>query len=129
MHAGDCAQLQAFNEDRSGNASCVGDAVFFTCTVPAVAHDWRIPSLGFIATINRINPTFAGPDDPASPFSIAIIEDEGGANPITTQLSVTSFAELNGTNIICSDANQIATEIQETTIVVFGEQVKELHDP
>ena len=96
--------------------------MFFTCIVPAIAHDWRIPSLGFIATINRINPTFPGPGDPASPFSIATIEDEGGSNPIATQLSVTSSAELNGTNIICSDANQIATEIQEATIVVFGEQ-------
>ena len=114
---GDCAPLQVVICSGNTNTSCVGDLVTYTCTVPAVAHTWSIPSLGFSDTITRTSPTF---DDPASPFSIVITADGGGANPITTALSVTSFAGLNGANITCSDGNELITETQDTIAMVFG---------
>ena len=85
-----------------------------------MAHSWDIPSLGLDAIITRNQRIFPFPDGPAAPFSISIVADEGGANPITTALSVTSFAGLDGAEITCSDANQIATETQNATVLVFG---------
>ena len=79
-HAGDCAPLQVSISGRSGSTSCVGDLVTYTCTLPAIAHVWESPTLGFAAAITRVNPTFPFPDGPASPFSIAITADGGGAN-------------------------------------------------
>ena len=119
LFTGTCP-LQTVVTGRSGSISCVGDQVTFTCTVPAVAHSWDIPSLGLDASITRNTPTFSRPGDPSSRFSIVTTVDGGGANPITTELSVISFAGLNGTNITCSDANQIVTEHQSTIAIVFG---------
>ena len=122
IYAGDCAPLQVAIAGRSGSISCVGDMVTFTCTVPAVAHSWDIPSLVDVS-ITRQDPTFPRPGDPASPFAITITADEGGVNPILTALSVTSFAGLNGANITCSDANQIEDEAQDATALVFSKLV------
>ena len=116
-YAGDPAPLQILVTGRSGSTSCVGDQVTFTCTLPAVAHVWSIRSLGFSAVISRGLPTF---HDSASPFTIVTTADGGGVNPITTELSVTSFAGLNGANITCIDANQVVTEVQDTIAMVFG---------
>ena len=58
------------------------------------------------------------PVGPPSLFLIETTEDGGGA--ITTELSVTSFAGLNGANITCSDGNLITTETQDATALVFG---------
>ena len=112
LHTGVSAPLQV-----SIATSCVGDLVTYTCTLPTVSHAWMIPSLGFIETITRTTPTFS---EPPSPFSIVTTADGGGANPITTALSVTSFAGLNGANITCGDPSQILNETQDTTVVVFG---------
>ena len=114
---GDCAPLQVAVTNSSGDTSCVGDLVTYTCTLPSVAHTWSIPSFGFMESITRETPTF---DDPASQFFINTTADGGGANPITTALSVTSFAGLDETNIICSDANQITSEAQDAIAMVFG---------
>ena len=81
---------------------------------------WESSSLGLAATITRANPTFPRPGDPASPFSIVTTADGGGVNPITTALSVTSFAGLDGANISCRDANQVTNDIQDAVIMVFG---------
>ena len=116
---GDCAPLQVTITDRSGSTSCVGDLVNYTCTLPAVSHNWRIPSLGDVS-ITRINPIFPRPGDPPSQFSIVTTSDEGGTNPITTVLSVTSFAGLNGITITCSDGNRFINETQEAIAMVFG---------
>ena len=118
---GDCAPLDVDISGRNGsNTSCVGDLVTYTCTVPAVAHDWEILSLGFTATINRNNPTFPRPTNPPSPFTIVTTADGNGSNPITTALSVTSFAGLRGEDIICTDGNLVSRETRNATAMVFG---------
>ena len=114
---GDCAPLQVTVSSGNTNTSCVGDQVTYTCTVPAIAHMWSIPSLDFMTTITRTSPTF---DDPASLFSIVKTADGGGPNPIATALSVTSFAGLNGASITCSDGNLVTTEAQDAIAMVFG---------
>jgi hypothetical protein len=40
---------------------------------------------------------------------------------MTTVLTVTSFAGLNGANISCTDAGPVNGTVQETTAAVFGE--------
>ena len=112
---GDCAPLQVTISSGNTNTSCVGDLVTYTCTVPAVAHTWSI--LDFMVAITRGTTTF---DDPASRFSITTTVDGGGPNPITTELSVTSFAGLNGADITCSDGNAFTNETQDTIAMVFG---------
>ena len=120
LYAGDCAPLQVAVTGRSGSTSCVGDWVTYTCTVSAVAHDWDIPSLGLDATITRTSPTFPRPGDPVSPFSIVTTADGGGPSPVTTVLSVTSFAGLNGITLSCSDGNQFTNGTQDVIAMVFG---------
>ena len=113
---GDCAPLEVDIAGRSGSTSCVGDMVTYTCTLPATAHTWSIPSLVDVS-ITRVNPTFPPPGSPPSQFSIVTTADGGGTNPITTELSVTSFAGLNGANVTCSDGNQLITETQDATAI------------
>ena len=114
---GDCAPLQVTISSGNTDTSCLGDMVTYTCTLPAVSHVWSIPSLGFLETITRSCPTF---DDPASRFSIETTADEGGPNPITTALTVSSFAGLNGASITCSDGNEFTNETGDTIAMVFG---------
>ena len=113
---GDCASLQVAVTNRSGSTSCVGDMVTYTCTVPSIAHQWNIPSLGESVIVTRNRRTFSGSGDGS--LSIALTTDE--ADAITTALSVTSFAGLNGANITCFDAIGGVIETQDTTAMVFG---------
>ncbi|SMN02682.1 hypothetical protein SPONN_1632 [uncultured Candidatus Thioglobus sp.] len=48
-------------------------------------------------------------------------EGSGLTGRITTALSLTSSRVLDGININCSDGNLAVTEVQETTVMVFGE--------
>ena len=85
-----------------------------------MVHSWDIPSFGLDIIIARSQSTFPLPDGPVSPFSITITADGGGANPITTTLSVTSFAGLNGADITCSDGIQIIDDTQDAIAMMFG---------
>lgn len=116
---GDFSPLGFAIAGRSGSRSCVGDLVTYTCTLPAVSHRWRIPTFGLQqldVIITRANSVFSD-----SRISISITEDEGGANPITTELSVVLFSGLDGANIICRDGNEFLFQIQEATVMVAGE--------
>ena len=64
-------------------------------------------------SISRANPVFTD-----SLFSIATVADGGGANPISTALSVRIFPGLDEANIICSDSSEIATALQEATVLI-----------
>jgi hypothetical protein len=120
------APLQTTVENRSGSTSCVGDTVNYTCNINANVHIWRItqPGSGLIAATlsNTLGfPTFPPSGADPSPFMIAVTTDDNVTGFITTVLTVTSFAGLNGTSILCAE-NAMATgdDIQETTAVVFG---------
>lgn len=102
---------------RNGSMPCVGETVTYTCTVAAIAHAWKIPSFGFSVTISRATPTFSD-----GQFSIITTADGGGSNPITTALSVTTFAGLDGANITCEDgfASPGEGDIKMTVVTVLG---------
>jgi hypothetical protein len=121
------APLQTTVVNRGGSTSCVGDIVTYTCNISSNVHLWRItqPGSGLIAAAlsNTLGfPTFPPSGADPSPFMIAVTTDDNVTGFITTVLTVTSFAGLNGTNILCAE-NAMATgdDIQETTAVVFGE--------
>jgi hypothetical protein len=108
--------------NRAGSTSCIGDTVSYTCTVGGVAHLWRIVPLNSTVVTANIavgNPTFPADGGAPSPFMIAIASNVN--NIITTVLTVTSFAGLEGTNISCRNALVANGEPQETTASVFGE--------
>jgi hypothetical protein len=122
VYVGVGAPLQTTVENRTGSTSCVGDIVTYTCTAGGSAHTWRIAPLvvnDIPVTINTGNPTFLSPDGARSPFMIttASVVD----NNITTELTVTSFAGLNGGFISCRDSSVVNGELQETNATVFGE--------
>ena len=112
---GDCAPLQVSVTNRSGSISCVGDVVTYTCTVPSIAHQWNAPSLGVAGIITMTLPAFPGSGEGSPSVSLT-----SGDDPITTALSVTSFAGLNGADITCFDALIRINETQDSTAMVFG---------
>ena len=113
--AGSCASLQTVVSERSGETSCVGDTVTYTCNIAGSFHIWRISLLqnAFYVTIDlrtSISP----------PYLIEVVSDNGVDMVTVSRLTLTSFRELNGVTIRC-----IATgnrEIQETTAMV-GESI------
>jgi hypothetical protein len=120
------ARLQTTVVNRGGSTSCVGDTVIYTCNISVDVHIWRITRPGFDVTTATLSnalglPTFPAPGA-SSPFVITIAVDDNVTGVITTVLTVTSFAGLDGTNISCAE-NAMVTgdDIQETTAAVFGE--------
>jgi hypothetical protein len=117
------APLQTTVLNRSGSTSCIGDTVNYTCTVGGGAHIWRIaPPGSSVSTvaITRGSPTFPAPGGSPSPFMISLATDDIVNNVITTVLTVTSFAGLNGTDISCTDTSVVNGEVQETIAIAFG---------
>ena len=97
---------------------CIGDNVTYTCTVNARTHRW---DFGEDATF-----TVSSGDPLNDPVQVGVYSLEvisSGSNNIVSTLSVTAFAELNGTQISCRDSLATAGEAenQTTTAVVFGE--------
>jgi hypothetical protein len=126
LYVGVGVPLETTVLNRNGSTSCIGDTVNYTCTVGGIAHVWRIAPPGSSATtgvITRVSPTFSFPGGAPSPFMISIATYDMVNNVITTVLTVTSFAGLNGTDILCIDGTVVNGEIQETiaTVLTFGE--------
>jgi hypothetical protein len=117
---GDGAPFKDVVTDRNGSTSCVGDMITYTCSVPAVAHAWEIPSLNFSELITRTTATFPPINNDTSQFSIVTTADPGGNNSITTALSVNATAALDGANVTCGNGDQIVNDIQSNIIMVFG---------
>lgn len=113
-YIGDVAQLQMSIGGRIRQSSCVGELVTFLCSVAANSHGWTIPTVNLAVTINRFIRQLSIP-----PFNITLVSDDG--NVITTSLSVISHAGLNGTNISCSDSNNLIGETQFIVASVLGE--------
>ena len=118
MFTGSCAPLQVSVRGRNGSMPCVGETVTYTCSVNAIVHAWKIPSLQLSISITRSTPTFSD-----GQFYIEITSDGGGNNPITTALTVTAFTALDGANLTCENglANPGEGEIQMTVVTVLGE--------
>ena len=64
------------------------------------------------ATVSRANPVFTN-----SLFSVMLTAAGGG----TSALSGTASAALNGVYIVCSDGNELTSDIQEAVAMVAGE--------
>jgi hypothetical protein len=111
------APLQTTVMNRNGPTSCVGDTVIYTCTAGSITHLWRITQPGSNATSASVFPASSTATvlDGAGVITI----DDTVNDVITTVLTVTSFAGLNETNILCTDIN--GNTVQETTAAVFGE--------
>ena len=118
---GECAPLQTVVSGRSGETSCVGDTVTYTCTISASSHTWMISSLANPASVSIGARTVNIP-----PYSIEVTSDNG-VNMVTgSRLTVTSFAGLDGVNITCFDATTLNGVVQETTAMVFGKLIAQL---
>ena len=106
------AQLQS-----SVERPCPGERVTFTCTVPSLAHQWRVPSLGIT---RALLPSSEGRMISDPPFQIAIVQVM--TRFITSTATVTVTAALNGTLIMCQDGIGMLPD-QNTTINLKGEHV------
>ena len=93
---------------------CPGEQMVFTCTVPSLAHQWKIPSL-------NITQTLALSSQPQSdhPFEFNVTEVVPGTS-ITSTATVNVTADLNGTLVLCKDGNLVLLN-QNTTINLRGE--------
>ena len=95
---------------------CLGDPVTFTCTVPSLAHQWRISSLGIT---RALLPSSEGQVFSDPPFQFAITEVRTDTS-ITSTATVNVTEDLNGTLIVCEDGNLVFPD-QNSTINLRGE--------
>ena len=103
------AQLQS-----SVERPCPGESVTFTCTVPSLAHRWKVPSLNISQTLVPSSlPQFD------HPFEFNVTEAVTGKS-ITSTATANATADLNGTLVLCEDGNLILPK-QNTTIRLRGE--------
>lgn len=111
---------------RNGSISCVGDTITYTCNVTSFAHIWKVTSLDAVILYQDII-SRGGPNISNSQFSIIKVADDGTS--ITTELIVTSFSGLNGTNVTCTDSTALLGEgeVQQTLTTIFGELECRLH--
>ena len=96
---------------------CIGDDVTYTCTVDSQAHRWDFGRAPFTVSLgDPLNTQF-----PSGVFTLERVF--GNSSRIVSTLSVTAYAELNGTQISCRDALTSVQEAerQQTTAFVFGE--------
>ena len=102
----------------SSMTSCVGDEVTYNCTVESVAHRWDFGVLTATVLIGD------GLNDPQQegPYTLERVAANSNLTVVST-LSVTAFADLDGTLISCRDgiAAENVAETQTTTANVFGE--------
>ena len=99
--------------------SCIGDEVTFTCTVDSIAHRWDTND-GVRFTIlsgDSLNDTQV-----QGVYTLKRVE-ANSTSAIVSTLSVTAFAGLNGTLILCRDGAvaEGRAETQTATVMVLGE--------
>ena len=98
------------------STTCIGDDVTYTCNLISVAHTWNFGELsGSVVLGSPLN----------VPISIGVYTLEhvfGNSSFIVSTISVTAFAELNGTQISCTDGSVLPedAETQTTTAIVYG---------
>ena len=101
----------------TNTTSCIGDDVTYTCNVNSVAHTWNFGEFSISVVLGTpLN----------QPLSVGVYTLErvfGNSSLIVSTLSVTAFAELNGTQISCTDASVLPenAETQTTTAIIYGE--------
>ena len=88
----------------------------FICTVPSLAHLWRISSLGIARTLV---PSSEGQVFSDPPFQFNVTEVRTGTF-ITSTATVTATSDLNGTIVLCQDGIGILLD-QNSTIKLRGE--------
>ena len=96
---------------------CPGESVTFTCTVPSLAHQWQVPSLGIT---RALLPSSEGQVISDPPFQFAVGQVMTGF--ITSTATVTVTAELNGTLVMCQDGIGMLPD-QNSTIYLKGEHM------
>ena len=96
---------------------CPGESVTFTCTVPSLAHQWQVPSLGIT---RALLPSSEGRVISDPPFQFAVGQVMTGF--ITSTATVTVTAELNGTLVMCQDGIGMLPD-QNSTIYLKGEHM------
>ena len=97
---------------------CPEESIEFTCTVPSLAHRWRVPSLGIVRSFL---PGDLGQVIPDSSFEFNVTEVRTGTS-ITSTATVTATADLNGTLVSCEDGIG-SLPAQSSTINLRGEYV------
>ena len=95
---------------------CPGDRVTFTCTVPSLGHQWRVPSFDIAQSLlpGDQGQVFSDP-----PFQFAVTEVRIGTS-ITSTATVNVTANLNGTLFVCQDGIGMLPD-QSITINLQGE--------
>ena len=88
----------------------------FTCTVPSLAHQWDVASLGISRTLS---PSSQGQVIFDPPFQFAVTEVRTGTS-ITSTATVNVTENLNGTLVVCRDDVGTLPD-QNSTINLRGE--------
>ena len=96
---------------------CPGERVTFTCTVPSLAHQWRISSFGITRSLTPASGQGQVFSDP--PFQFAVTEVRTGTS-ITSTATLNVTEDLNSTLIVCQDGNLVFPD-QNSTINLRGE--------
>ena len=96
---------------------CPGERVTFTCTIPSVGHQWKIPSLKITRELLPSSHGRVITDHP--PFQFTVTEVIPGVS-ITSTGTVTATIDLNGTLVVCRDGIGMERE-QRNTIGIIGE--------
>ena len=90
----------------------------FTCTIPSLVHQWRVPSRDII---QYLLPYDQGRAISNPPFQFNVTEVMTGSNIISTA-TVTTTSYLNGTIVVCQDGIGMLPD-QSSTITIIGEHV------
>ena len=89
----------------------------FTCTVPSLGHQWSVPSLGISRSLLPRDQGRVITDHP--PFQFNVTEVMTGS--ITSTITVTATADLNGTLLVCQDG--VGTLPDQSSIInIIGEK-------
>ena len=88
----------------------------FTCTIPSVAHQWDIPSLGIVRSLLPRDQGRVITDHPPFQFTVTEVMTES----ITSTATVTATTDLNGTVVLCRDGVGMLPD-QSSTINIVGE--------
>ena len=96
----------------------MGESVIYVCNITSTTHVWNVPG----SVRDRILVSTSPPvTDGEYTFRVVSVD---GTNIITSSLSVSSLAELNGTNITCAAGFNTDSTRATTVAMVLGECYK-----
>ena len=97
------------------SSSCIGENVIYVCNITSISHIWNVPG----SVRDRVLVTIS-PPVPDGEYTLRVLSEDG-INIITSSLSVSSSAGLNGTNITCAAGFNTDSTRATTVAMVLGE--------